>query len=120
MSHFISLAEAIDLTSRYRQYRESILKTDYQGQGTLPLSEMIPRAAIDTLLAHPACSGLRIYYGMPEDLKMRAVIVGVDGDGKDILPSSNLSETEEEEDDLIVDRTLRCPDICPDESPLNG
>lgn len=118
MCHFISLAEAIDLTSRYRQHRESILQSSFQSQGILPLSETVSRPAIDTLLAHPACTGLRIYYGMPEDLKVRAVIVGVDADGKDILPSPALTETEEEE--LIVDRTIRCPDICPDESPLNS
>lgn len=119
MSHFISLAEAIDLTSRYRQYRETILQPEYQGKGTLPLSETIPRAAIEALLAHPDCESLRIYPGMPESLKASSVIVGVDAEGKDILPTPSLTGTEDEEE-LIVDRTVRCPDICPDDSPLNG
>jgi hypothetical protein len=118
MNHFISLQEAIDMTSLYRQEQENILKPDYQNQNILARSETFERAAFDTLLAKNGCAGLRIYYGMDAQLKVHAIIVPTDANGNDILPSPSLTSTEEGED--IVERGLRCPDICPDTSVLNS
>lgn len=121
MNHFISLQEAIDMTSLYRTEHENILKTDYQNQGILPLSEAFDRSAFDTVLAKEGCAGLRIYYGMSEDLKIHAIIVGTDANGDDILPQENSmaisNENTDEED--IIEKGIRCPDICPSGSPLN-
>lgn len=120
MNHFISLQEAIDMTSLYRSEKENILKTEYQSQGILPLSEAFEREAFDTVLGKTGCAGLRIYYGMTEDLKVHALVVGVDENGHDMLPETeSASQTTEEEDDDIIEKGIRCPDICPGESPLN-
>lgn len=118
MNHFISLQEAIDMTSLYRQEQENILKPEFQHQNILARSEAFDRAAFDTLLAKNGCKGLRIYYGMDAQLKIHAIIVPTDADGNDILPTTNLT-TEEGEDD-IAERGIRCPDICPTGSPLNS
>lgn len=118
MNHFISLQEAIDMTSLYRQESENILKPAYQNQNILARSEAFDRAAFDTLLAKNGCAGLRIYYGMDTSLKVHAIIVPIDENGNDILPSAN-SLTEEGEDD-IAERGIRCPDSCPQDSPLNN
>ena len=109
-THFISLSKAVDMTTLYRSDKETILATNFQNQNILPLSETFNRDAIDTLLAKEGCEGLRIYYGMDENLKVHAIIVAVNEDNEDILPSStenNLTEND------IVEEGQRCPDLCP-------
>ena len=117
MNHFISLQEAVDMTTLYRAEHENILKTEYQNQNILARSEAFERAAFDTLLAKNGCAGLRIYYGMGEDLKVHAIIVPTDSNGDDILPAQTLLEEEGED---IAERGIRCPDLCPTASPLNS
>ncbi|WP_276504439.1 hypothetical protein [Terrimonas pollutisoli] len=119
MNHFISVPEAAAMTSRYRNQKETILKSEYQGQNILCQSETFDRLAFDTVLGKTGCQALRIYYGMAEDLKIHAIIVGVDGQNADILPGANATSTLTEDDDAVFDRGIRCPDLCPDSSPLN-
>jgi hypothetical protein len=113
MSHFISLETGVGMTSLYRSNREAILGTGYTGRDLLPLSESFERDPFDTVLAIDGCVGLRIYYGMGEDLKVHAIIVGYNEAGEDILPE------EEDVEELLIERGNRCPDICPGISPLN-
>ena len=107
------------MTALYRSHRETILKTECQGQALLPLSETFDRDVFDTVLAKSGCSGLRIYYGMAEDLKVHALVVGVDAEGRDMIPSSLPASFAPEEEDIIENGT-RCPDICPEASLLNS
>ncbi|MEJ8841882.1 hypothetical protein WG954_05755 [Lacibacter sp. H375] len=118
MNHFITLQEAIDMTTLYRAENENILKPEFQNQNILARSEAFERAAFDTLLAKNGCAGLRIYYGMDENYKVHAIIVPTDSNGNDILPAPGLNEEEEGED--IAERGIRCPDLCPTASPLNS
>ncbi len=118
MNHFITLQEAIDMTTLYRQESENILKPAYQHQNILARSEAFDRAAFDTLLAKNGCAGLRIYYGMDAQLKVHAIIVATDANGNDILPAATVAAEDGEDD--IVERGIRCPDICPTDSPLNS
>ena len=115
-AHFISLNQAIDMTTLYKSDKEAILATAYQNQNILPDSETFNRNAFDTLLAKEGCAGLRIYYGMDENLKVHALIVAVNEDNEDILPAL-ASPTVIDED--IVEEGQRCPDLCPPPSPLN-
>ncbi|MBI3720216.1 MAG: hypothetical protein HY252_16685 [Sphingobacteriales bacterium] len=115
-SHFISLQQAIDMTSLYRSNRETILTTNYQNQNILALSETFNKADIETLLAKTGSAGLRCYYGMDESLKVHAIIVAVNSDGEDMLPSGQNALTATGD---IVEEGQRCPDICPSASPLN-
>ncbi|HMI77185.1 MAG TPA: hypothetical protein VK484_00245 [Ferruginibacter sp.] len=113
-SHFITQERAVEMTSEYRSNKEAILATGYQNQGILPLSETFNRGEIDTLLGKSGCEGLRIYYGMDENLKVHAIIIPVNEDNEDILPGENAPV-----DNSIVEEGQRCPDLCPPESPLN-
>ena len=119
MNHFISLLEGVAMTALYRSEKENILKQQFQEQNILPLSEAFSREPFDTLLAKSGCEGMRIYYGMSEDLKIHAIIVATDSEGNDILPPETETLVPGEEDD-IFERGNRCPDICPDDSPLNS
>lgn len=118
-SHFITLAKAIELTTRFRSKKELILKTEYQSQGILFSSETFNRAAIESLLNQPGCVSVRHYLGMDEDLKVRLVMVGVDSEGNDILPSVQNNNAQGTVGDIVEDGQ-RCPDICPPDGPLNS
>ena len=118
-NHLISLDEAIDMTSLYRREMNTILATQYQGQNILPVCETFDKAAFDSLLAETGCTAVRIYYGMSDDLKVHAVIVGVNSNNEDILPSS-VSMLTREDDPLVLEEATRCPDDCPPSSSLNS
>ncbi len=115
-TQFISLALAEEMTTAYRNQKESLLTSNYTNQGILPLSETFNRSAIDSVLASEGCAALRIYYGMDENLKIHAILVGVTDTNEDILPLFSRLEG----DDTIVETGQRCPDLCPPPSPLNG
>lgn len=116
--HFIDLTTAIEMTTAYRADREAMLDFPYRNNKTLPLSETFNRADIDVLLAQPACEGLRIYFGNDEHARMHAILVAVNENNEDILPSLTASLNPEE--DIILELSQRCPDMCPPESPLNS
>jgi hypothetical protein len=116
MNHFISLPEAETMTAKYRQERNNLLKSEFQNQNILPTCETYDKAAFQTLLNKPDCASIRIYYGMDENFKIHAIIVAVNEDNEDILPSSSLTGAS---DDLI-DSGIRCPELCPPKSPLNS
>lgn len=121
MSQFISLEQAVQMTTSYRENRNKILNPEYAGATILPNAETINRSFFDQLLAQNGCEAIRIYYGMDAELKVHAVIVGVNGKNEDMLPPvSSISRSTENNDNFkIIDRSDRCPDICPPESPLN-
>ena len=116
-ANFISLNTAIDMTSRYRSDKESILALSYQNQNILPNSETFNRNAFDVLLALDACAALRIYYGMDANSKVHAIIVPVNSSNQDILPFSNALSIS---NPGIVEEGQRCPDLCPPSSSLNS
>ena len=120
-SHFIPLDQAVVMTTTYRNNCENVLSPGYQGKDILPLSETFSRAAFDKLLATPGCEGLRIYYGMDQNLQLHGIVVAVDANNRDLLPSSASSDASGGSgDDVIVEEGQRCPPICPDPSPLNS
>ncbi len=113
-NHQISLANAIAMTYRYRHNLATILRTEYPL--VLPLSETFNKDAFDPFFTNENCKGLRIYYGMDEDLGVHAIIVGVNDQNEDILPSESLTENN---DDIILEDSQRCPPSCPPPSELN-
>jgi hypothetical protein len=126
MNNLISLDQAKAMTSLYRAERDNILKPEYLGRNILLTCETFDRAAYDKLLAYPGCVGVRIYFGMNEALQVKCILVGVDGDNKDILPeaipaglmNSSTIEGDDEEDPAIVELGQSCPPVCPEPSEL--
>ena len=112
MSHFITLPTAIDLTARFRTEKENILVEELQNQGIFFQCETFEREAIDHLLGEEGCTHIRVYMGMDEYLKLRAVLVGVNENDEDLLPGTG-------NDNKIVEVGLRCPTVCPPPSALN-
>jgi hypothetical protein len=133
MDHFISLDQAVQKTTLFRENRDKVIVQDLVGQNILPNAETFDRAAFDALLAQPGCERLRIYYGMSEDLQVHAIVVGVNAENQDILPVAQSSSTTGEEtapatesgddnsdnDGLVVEAGVRCPPDCGTPSPLN-
>lgn len=117
--NFIPLSTAAAMTKRYRENRPLMLKPAYN-LDVLTLSETFGRSGFDSLLAKGECVGIRIYYGMDEELKMHAIVVAVNKDGEDILNiSSSQNSTLQGEGGDVLDDAIRCPTICPPSSPLN-
>lgn len=105
----ISLQSAIDMTQRFR--------------ANIPAgfahSESFQKSAIEKLLNTSGCTSLRIYYGMKENMDVHAILVAVDSEGNDILPSSNATAKGEDDTPVIIEDGFRCPPLCPTGSPLN-
>ncbi len=118
MSHFISLEQAISMTSRYRKDNEQLLKDEFKGKNILALSETFDRKEFETVLNQQGCTGLRIYYGMDEERKVHAIIVGVDAQDNDILPANTIDASTVQES--IIEVGKRCPVDCPTVSLLNS
>jgi len=106
----ISLSDAIALTQNYRDNKDSILDPKVNPD-VLPICESFDRADFDALLAQTDCQGIRIYMGMDKDLNQRVVAVGVNSDDEDILTT---------DEEIIIEKGVRCPDVCPPSSSLNS
>jgi hypothetical protein len=116
--NLITLDEAVKMTTLYRQEKENILAGPFKGKNILAICETFGREIFDTLLTEDDCVGVRIYYGMSDDLNVHAVVVGVNSANEDILPTSGTAAPMTTPP-VIGEDSLRCPDDCPPQSPLN-
>lgn len=110
LPHQISLAEAIELTTRYRN----------NPLPDLPLCETFDQTSVSALLAQNGCHSFRIYLGRKADDSVCSVLVAADADGHDILPSPQLNQLTDGDEGIILEDAFRCPPACPPDSPLNG
>ncbi len=108
--NLITLAQAVTMTSRYRENRNTILKEEYQGNNLLLTCETFDRQSFDDVLGQDGCVKVRVYFGMDEKLQVKAIIVGVNAMDEDILVTN---------DEKIVEDGSMCPTMCPPPSPLN-
>lgn len=116
MNNSISLQQAIDMTKLCRSQKGNIIKPEYAGQNLILISETFDRAIFDAILGETGCVKMRIYNGMNADLQLKAIIVGVNDQDQDILPSSL---TLSDEEIYIGEEGQSCPPICAPPSPLN-
>jgi hypothetical protein len=112
INHEISLDEAIEMTTRFQNDMESMLKPEFAGLGILPTSETFNKSIFEDLAMQPGCVAIRSYLGMDDNNLVRLLFVGVDEDNNDILASTN------EQACYIFEYGQRCPPICV-VSPLN-
>jgi hypothetical protein len=114
MSDFIDLNEASVMTRTFRGIKEQILGIGYQGLEILPFCETFDAGQVQDMLSNNGCIGLRVYYGMDSNKKIHAILVGVDNEGKDILPEDDNAGN------FILERGERNPPTPPPTSPLNS
>lgn len=108
--HSISLEKAVELTTRFRETRPN----------DVAICETLEKDSVRKMLSAPGAEKLRIYHGRRENGEITAVLVAADSNGNDILPAGNdRKDIWEDENALILDDTIRCPELCPPPSPLN-
>lgn len=106
------------MIKKFSQEKDSITREEHKGKHLFPVCETFDRSAFDALLQREDCKGVRIYYGMKEDSQhIHAVIVGVDAEGKDLLPVAGIAM--DGTDAVIIENSQRCPIYCPPSSALN-
>ena len=112
-NHFISLDQAKQMTALFRQQKENILAPAYQGKDTLVICETFNRDIFDAILGENGCVGMRIYYGMDTSMKVKAILVGVDAQNNDILPSQpNVAAFDSSGGGNIGELAWPCPPFC--------
>ncbi len=109
LPHVISLSEAIDLTSRFRNDRTA----------NLPICETFDLLSVNALIAVQNSAYLRIYLGEKENGDICCILVAADADGNDLLPSSFPASVLTDDGAIILEDAIRCPQVCPPDSPLN-
>ncbi|TMI87328.1 MAG: hypothetical protein E6H06_19970 [Bacteroidetes bacterium] len=114
MSQFISLQEAIAMTTRYRDDKVKILTDQFAGKDILPTCETFDRETFDKILSLADCQKIRLYFSMDSSLKIRMIIAGVNSKDEDILPAAAADDG-----GSIGEQGQLCPPICPPSSPLN-
>lgn len=117
MSNFISLQEASQMTALYRKEMNQILADPFKEKNILSICETFDKKNLLSLINKPGCEKIRIYYGMDQNLSVHAILVAVNNNDEDILPSLEKSTSVEEQD--ILEQADKCPVFCPPASPLN-
>jgi hypothetical protein len=105
--HEISLQTAVDMTTRYRMNQLPAFS----------VCETFEIEAVRKLMDTQGCAFLRIYYGMKEDRNAHAILVAVNAENEDILPSESVAEKAGDNPPILEDG-YRCPPGCPKPSPL--
>ena len=116
MSNFISLEQAVAMTTRYRKEMEAVLAPEFRGKNILPICETFDRSSFDALLKETDAHFIRVYLGMDDTDKIRVIAVAADAKGIDILPVAGKAL---DGGGNIVEDGIRCPTNCPPASALN-
>ena len=96
----IDLTTAKRWTSNYRAINSTGVQAHYFGN-----------EIIQQLLERPGCVGIRMYYAINDEGERKLLLIGVDTNGENLLPSS--SSRLMEDDDPVVDYSFPCPTYCP-------
>lgn len=95
--HWIDLASAVELTTRWRKK-----------QPDAPKAIGFDREALDRILKQESCVAVRCYYALKADTGWTLVLVGVDAQGQDLVHGE------------IAEEGYPCPPDCDERSPLGG
>ncbi len=95
---FIPLAEAAEMTARYRE----------SAGADAVKALLFNKQLIIEMLSMDDCAGMRVYFARGENMALNVVLVGTNAVGDDLI------------DNPMVNRGLFCPPTCPDNSPLNS
>ena len=103
----IEQAEALQLISNYKDQRSVILRDEFD-ISILTLSETFQKEDFESLLNQTGCTNIRAYIGMDDRNNLRFIFIGVNSKNQDIL-----------ENNIIIERGMRCPNNCPPASDIN-
>lgn len=101
--------DAARWTKRYRD-------TAQQSGNQLTRAHYFGEQFLLGMLNEPGCVGLRIYQAIDDNGVGRAVLVGVDEQGKDLVPPK--SDGNLPDGDEVGETPMSCPDQCDPNSPL--
>lgn len=118
-SHRITLQEAVEMTERYRENKGKILKPEFNGRDILSICETFNKEELLQYFNKSEIHAIRLYYGMDSELKIHAILVGVNSEGQDILPLAREVQLKEDFDPELFEKGFRCPPYCPPPSELN-
>jgi hypothetical protein len=96
--HSISLEDAKKLTAKYREWagERAIIATSFG------------KTALNKILSQSGCIGIRMYYGRTENDEPAMVLVGIKGNGDDIIEGE------------IAELGANCPPFCASPNALNS
>ena len=112
VNHEITLEKAIEMTTRFREDIQSMLKPEFSAIGILPISETFNKSIFEDLAMQSGCVAIRSYLGMDNNNNVRLLFVGVDDNNTDILVNTD------QQPGYIFEYGQRCPPICV-AGPLN-
>ncbi len=112
-SHYISLDQFLEMKAVYAANVITILAPEYQGKNILAIAELFNVEAVNAVAAVEGCAAIRVYYGMDAELKVHAMMVAVDRDSQDILPSGGGLIFVRDGGPPIIEEGQRCPPFCP-------
>ena len=121
-NHKISFEEAKKFTAGYRAEKAEFMSADKMNDKEAKKGGFFGKDDLLELLNQKGCIGMRYYYGRNDDGSKNLVLVGVNGEGNDILPNpenANMvaNRAGEDEEAIILERGLPCPPYC---SSING
>ena len=96
----IDLTTAKRWTSNYRAINSTGVQAHYFGN-----------EIIQQLLERPGCVGIRMYYAINDEGERKLLLIGVDANGENLLPSTVARVKDDE--DPVVDYSFPCPTYCP-------
>jgi hypothetical protein len=116
---FISLEKGAKFTAAFRYEQRAMKKREGSS-----IAAFFGSNKLEKLLSNPKAMGLRIYYGLDVDGDGKAdnkfVIVAVDENGDDLIPSSQAGFEKGDAADEILDGGMYCPLDCAINNALNS
>jgi hypothetical protein len=88
--HYISLKEAVELTTNFRANRETILAAEYRETDVLSDCETLDKEALRAFMDNEHCKSIRIYSGMTDALQVKSILVGVNENGEDMIDGAQV------------------------------
>lgn len=86
INHRIAYEKAAGMVETFRNYVESLTpKTGSDARPTVPSFLTFHRNTIQEILDKPGCVGLRMYPAINENKSFTMVLVGVDGEGENLV-----------------------------------
>ncbi|HEY3429237.1 MAG TPA: hypothetical protein VGK39_01090 [Cyclobacteriaceae bacterium] len=102
------VGDPIDLATARKwaaNYRSKLTKTD-ERQAHYFGSDILQQ-----ILGQSDCIGIRIYYGIDDAGNKQLMLIGVDSNGENLIPSAGARLVEG--DNIIGDASFPCPNTCP-------